>query len=102
MSTPEQRRLAAVIAANERWARVPDRTAATAPARDALDAKFLRQADPDGILPPAERARRAANLRHAYYARLALASTRARMRAKNALPEWAAVDNDTPAGGASE
>ena len=104
MATPQQRKLAATIAANDRWAFVADRTAATAPGRAALEAKFERQADPDGIYPPEERARRVANVRHAYYARLALASTRARMRRKNALPDWATTgeaDTTTPADGAA-
>jgi hypothetical protein len=41
-------------------------------------ARFEREADPDGVLDPTERARRAAHLRRAYFARLALASSRAR------------------------
>ena len=57
---PHDRALVARIAAAERWARTADRTAATAPARRGLAAKFEREADPDGVLPPDERARRAA------------------------------------------
>jgi hypothetical protein len=68
----------ASVAANTRWAHEPDRSAATAPARAALEAKFAREVDPEGILPPAERAKRAANARRAFYQRLAIKSAQAR------------------------
>jgi hypothetical protein len=64
---PEQRILAASIAAHTRWARVDDRTKATAPGRKAFLDRFEREVDPDGILPPAERARRAEHARKAYF-----------------------------------
>ena len=66
--------------ANIRWAHEPDRTAATAPARDALEARFEREVDPDGTLPPDERAKRARNARKAYYQALAIKSAKARAR----------------------
>jgi hypothetical protein len=50
-------------------------------ARASFLERFEREADPDGTLPPAERARRAAMLRSAHFTRLALASLNAR-RAK--------------------
>ena len=50
----------------------------TAKARAAFLARFERLADPEGRLPPAERERRAQQLRRAYFARLALASVKAR------------------------
>jgi hypothetical protein len=50
----------------------------TAKARAAFLASFERQADPEGRLPAAERQRRAQQLRSAYFARLALASAKAR------------------------
>jgi hypothetical protein len=50
----------------------------TANARAAFLASFERQADPEGCLPAAERQRRAEQLRRAYFARLALASAKAR------------------------
>ena len=65
-------------AANTRWAHEPDRTAATAAARAALADKFDREVDPEGILPPAERAKRAANARRAFYQRLAIKSAESR------------------------
>jgi hypothetical protein len=41
-------------------------------------ATFEAQVDPDGILEPAERARRAESARKAHFGRLALASAKAR------------------------
>jgi hypothetical protein len=70
----------ASIAAHHSWAFTPDRTARTAPARRALLDKFEREADPDGILPAAERAKRAENLRKAHYRRMALRSAQARRK----------------------
>jgi hypothetical protein len=55
-----------------------DPQAAMAKARAVFLASFEQQADPQGVLPPAERQRRAAQLRRAYFARLALASAKAR------------------------
>jgi len=72
--------LRARIAAAERWGRTVDRTAATAPARQGMRAKLEYEADPDGVLPPHERARRADQLHHAHMMRMALASAKARAR----------------------
>lgn len=72
--------LRARIAANTRWAFAADRTAATAAARAAADARFEREVDPEGKLPPEERARRAASLRKAHFGRMALASAKKRRR----------------------
>ncbi|MER6973574.1 hypothetical protein ABT304_21095 [Nocardioides sp. NPDC000445] len=63
------------IGAHLKWANTADRTAATAPARAALDQKFLDQADGDPD--------RAAHLRKAHFQRLALKSAASR-RAKAA------------------
>jgi hypothetical protein len=60
----------------------PDRTARTAKARDAFMSRFEREVDPEGVLDPIERARRAEHARKAYFLRLALASSRARAAAK--------------------
>lgn len=75
-----ERRLRAQIAAHESWARTDDRAARTAPARAALMARFEREVDPDGVLPIAERVRRAESRRMAYFKRLALKSAQARRR----------------------
>jgi len=72
--------LRARIAANTRWAFVADRPAATAAARAAFDQRWAREVDPDGALPADERARRAASLRRAHFARMALASAQKRRR----------------------
>lgn len=71
------RRLVASIAAHESWANTTDRSARTAPARQALDAKFLAEAGGDPL--------RAEHLRKAYFARLALKSAKARREAKDAV-----------------
>ncbi len=44
----------------------------TQPAREAFRARFQREVDPDGLLPEAERQRRAEAARRAFYARIAL------------------------------
>jgi hypothetical protein len=78
---PIDRFLTASIASNTRWAREQDRTAATRPAREAFEQRFEDEVDPDRSLPAAERAKRAANARTAYFHRLALKSAQSR-RAK--------------------
>ena len=42
--------------------------------------RFEREVDPDGVLPPQERAQRAEHAKKAYFARLALASAKARRK----------------------
>jgi hypothetical protein len=76
--SPAQRVMQGRLAAHTNWARCEDRTAATAPARAAFDARFEKQVDPEGKLPHAERMIRAGHARKAYFARLALASAKAR------------------------
>lgn len=62
----------ASIAAHMSWANTDNRTARTAPARRALDEKFLQEADGDP--------QRAESLRKAHFQRMALQSARARRR----------------------
>jgi len=50
----------------------------TGPAREALEQTFLDAVDRDRVLPEEERNRRAAYAKKAHYARLGLASARAR------------------------
>jgi hypothetical protein len=78
--TPTERSLRAQIAAHESWAQTDDRSARTANARKAMLDKFERQVDPEGILPPAERAVRAEHARKAHFKRLALKSAQVRRR----------------------
>lgn len=54
----------------------------TAPARAAFLSRFESEVDPDGLLSPEERARRAEYARKAYFARLARASAKARREKK--------------------
>ncbi len=68
--------MVARIASEQSWAMTTDRSARTAPARRALDARFLAEAEGDPI--------RAAHLRRAYFARLALKSVQSRRRAREA------------------
>ena len=49
-------------------------------ARAGFIAKFEREADPDGVLTPKERARRADALYRAHMTRLAMASAKARRK----------------------
>jgi hypothetical protein len=81
--TPAQRRLGAQIAANTRWSQTPDRTAATAAARQAADARFEALVDPNGELAPDVRAQLAENARRAHYQRMARDSAAARSRRKS-------------------
>ncbi len=73
--------LQASIAAHISWARTEDRTARTAPARRAAEARFEKLVDPDGVLTPEERAKRAESARKAHFRMMALKSARVR-RAK--------------------
>jgi len=82
--TPEQRSLRARLAAHSLHAQVVDPAAHTLPARTAFDGRFERQVDPDGLLTPAERARRAEHARRAYFLGLAIKSAEVRRRRKQA------------------
>ncbi len=68
------------IGAHVSWANTEDRSARTAPGRAAFLDRFEKQIDPDGTLPPDERARRAEHARKAYFTALALKSAKARRR----------------------
>jgi len=78
--TPRERALIARIAAAERWGREPDRSAATAAARQGLRARYEREANPEGCLPPDEVARRADQLQHGHMLRMSRAAAAARQR----------------------
>jgi hypothetical protein len=52
----------------------------TKAARAAFESKFERDVDPEGVLPPEERLRRAEMARKAHFTRLALESAQARRR----------------------
>jgi hypothetical protein len=70
--------LRARAAVETSWANTSDVDARTKPGRDAFLAKFEDEVDPDRVLPELERKRRAEHARKAYFAKLALASAKAR------------------------
>jgi hypothetical protein len=72
--------LEAQIAAHQSWAKTPDRSARTAPARRAMLARFEKLVDPDGVMPEAARLEMAESARKAHYRKMALKSARVRAR----------------------
>lgn len=76
---PEHGVPVARLAAHTKWA-TTDPVAGTEAARSAALLRFERQVDPDGVLPPQERARRAESLRKAYFTKIALRSAQARRK----------------------
>ena len=79
--TPEQRTLRARLGARAMHARHDPRQT-TAAGRAAFLSRFEREVDPDYVLEPAERQRRAGQALQAHMSRLALASSKARGRRK--------------------
>lgn len=79
--SPAERSLRARLAAHARWAK-DDPVRGTAPARQAFLDRFEREVDPDQVLSPEERARRAEHARRAHMSRLALKSVQARREQK--------------------
>jgi hypothetical protein len=75
-ATPE-RSTQARHAAHRSWGLTSNRTARTAPAREALEAKWLREAEGD--------VQRAESLRKAHYLGMARKSAEARRRGRQAL-----------------
>ena len=79
-----ERSLRSQMAAYTKWQQCEDRAEATAKARRAAMDRFDRQVDPDLVLAPEERAKRAEFARKAYFAGLALKSAKARRLRRNA------------------
>jgi hypothetical protein len=77
--TPNERTMRARLAAHVLHASVDSRQH-TEPARQAFMARFEDQVDPDRVLSPIERARRAEHAKKAYFTRLALKSAQARRK----------------------
>ena len=77
--TPAERTMRARLAAHTLHSQV-DSCAHTEPARRAANDRFERQVDPDGILAPEERQRRAEQAKKAYFTSLALRSAKVRRR----------------------
>lgn len=86
-----ERRLAASIASHTSWANTEDRSARTAPGRQALEEKFLREAGGDS--------KRAESLRKAHFQRLALLSAKSRRRATEATAAAKAAEAELRAAG---
>lgn len=78
--TPEERALAARIAAHSKWAQTDPREGTAAARKAALD-RFEKQVDPEGVLDALERARRAEHAKKAYFLQLAAKSAQARRKA---------------------
>jgi hypothetical protein len=78
VSGNDDRVLRARIAAHVLHSQVSDEAEHTAPARAAFLSRFEREVDPDGVLNPDERVRRAEHAKKAYFLKLALASRKAR------------------------
>lgn len=96
-STPPsstERALKASVAAHTSWANTTDRTARTANARAARDARFLEQAGGDPV--------RAEHLRKAYFKRLALQSAQARRKAREHAEAARAAEVELVDGGLDE
>jgi hypothetical protein len=70
------------MAAYISWSRTTDRNARTRPAREAFLHRFEREVDPDGVLPPAERSRRAQHALRTHMLRLAKHSVAARRQSR--------------------
>ena len=77
--TPEARTLRARMGAHAMHAKHDPRETTKA-ARAAFATKFEREVDPEGVLEPAERARRAEHARKAFYTGIALKSAQARSK----------------------
>ena len=78
--TPEQRRLRAKIAANARWSKYMAREDQADAARSAMLARLERQVDPNGELPPDDRAALVRAAGRELSARLNAAKARKRAR----------------------
>jgi hypothetical protein len=83
----QERSTRASIAANHSWANTEDRAARTQPARDGLRAKWAKQVDPEGKLPPDELNRRVEHLEKAHMQRMSLAASKARRRKAEVVAE---------------
>jgi len=99
--TSAERTLHARIGAYESWARTIDRSARTAPARQAFHDRFMAEVDEidrEHKLSDEQRAQMADAKRKAYYARLArqgLEARRAKAQKSNGAPVKGAVATDT-------
>ena len=92
MASKAQRELAASIGSLTRWSRVHGdkaRRDQLGPARAGLRSKWEHEADPDGVLSPADLDAAVDRLKRAHYRRMALASARARSSEVRRAPKKA-------------
>lgn len=82
--SPKLRSAINTVNAHKSWAKTPNRTARTAAGRAAALDRFEKQVDPDGVLDPVERAKRAENAKTAFFREIALKSAAARAARKAA------------------
>ncbi len=85
LTAPQRRTRASMAGFASHAAR--DSREATAPARRRFLERFEKQVDPDGLLDPAERERRAISARRSYFKGLALRSSIARSKRAQARRE---------------
>jgi hypothetical protein len=85
-ASPAERSLRARVAAHALHAQRDPRET-TANGRAAFLARFEREVDPDGVLEPDERRRRAEQARRAYFTRLSLAAAKARQAKRKTRAE---------------
>ena len=78
--SPSERSQRAKLAAHTLHSKV-DTLEHTRPGREAFMARFEKEVDPDNSLPAAERQRRAAQAKKAYFTRLSFESAKARRQA---------------------
>lgn len=84
--TPAQRSLRGRVAVHTSWANTGDRRARTSKGTAAFLARFERQVDPDGVLDPIERAKRAESAKKAYFTALSLKASQAARAKRQAKP----------------
>ena len=77
MLSPSERSMRAQIAANTRWSK-EDPAQQVAVLRRGFFQKFLDQVDPNGVLPEAERVRRAESAMRAHMLKLSFKAAKAR------------------------
>lgn len=94
-SDHNERVLRARMAAHLLHAQVKDPAGHTASARAAFLSRFEREVDPDGVLEPTERVRRAEHAKKAYFLKLALASHKARAHKKKQREQPSDHPDDT-------
>ena len=100
--TPAERSMQRRLAVHSSWAKTENRTGRTEPARKAAFARFEKLVDPDRVLAPDERAKRANNALQAHMLRMALAAAKAKRFRKQAAAIETGLAAEDPVAGAAE